>query len=97
MKHQRGRLDNRQYVPNVQVIIEPHQRANRTGTGGGAFPASGFLAGSFVAPYAGSIEFEQNALAPMGLPIAYVALPNFARYRPGRIPERGESAIQHER
>src|SRR5260370_26663319 len=64
MKNQRGRLDSREYVPNVQVIVEPHQCANGARTGGGAFPSARGPARRIAVPTAGGIGREQNSHAP---------------------------------
>jgi len=61
MHHQRRHVDTRQDMANVDVVIDSHQLADRTGTGTRAFPAPGSGTIGFVNPGTGSVEFEQNA------------------------------------
>src|SRR5262245_19981182 len=97
MQNQGRRLDGRQDVADVDLVVGPQQRQDGAGARRSALQATEPLHERLVVLTAGRVEGNENALPPAGLEQAEYLVPALAADgpRPGR--DAGEAAAQHER
>src|SRR5437879_2596435 len=91
MENQRRRLDRRQNVTDIDLVIGPHQREDGSRAHRGPLQPTKPLDERFVASTARCVDGDENALTPVGLQIAKESCPLLLVHGPRLRLYRGKA------